>query len=182
MLRDVNDVMQAHVLCDPCLTDRVKAIRRLRTDAGKSADFGPSTKGTCPKQYLAGFGTTERCGRPEHHDGACGPAEGPRAGQHTKHYQQTSREAHARVSAGWEERVTLALGQATAGLTVDELERQTGGRHQTVSAAISRLWHEKHLVQPIVRNGERVRRMTSSGRLADVYELAPSSTMREILG
>jgi hypothetical protein len=67
-------------------------------------------------------------------------------------------------SFGNTDRKVLAILE-TGSFTTDEIEAMTGGRHQTISAAVSRLWHARGVIQP---SGKR--RATRSGRLADIYE------------
>ena len=52
------------------------------------------------------------------------------------------------------------------GMTTWEIEVLLGGKHQTISACVSRLWHQKKTIRP-----SGVKRPTDTGRMADVYEL-----------
>lgn len=52
------------------------------------------------------------------------------------------------------------------GMTTWEIEVLLGGKHQSISARVSRLWHQKKTIRP-----SGVKRPTDTGRMADVYEL-----------
>ena len=52
------------------------------------------------------------------------------------------------------------------GMTTWEIEVLLGGKHQSISARVSRLWHKKAMIRP-----SGVKRQTDTGRMADVYEL-----------
>lgn len=118
----------------------------------------------CPVQFIAEE-WRDRHEQVVHGAAALLPAP-PRSGP-VAFYQQTSREAYelSKPRAPQLDEVILHL-LVLANHTVDELEVLTGRPHQSVSAAVSRLWHREGRIRP---NGEK--RMTRNGRLADVYEI-----------
>lgn len=61
-------------------------------------------------------------------------------------------------------RVLRLIVEAPFGMTCDEVERRLGGRHQTISARI------RELVQQGAVRDTGLRRMTSSGRSARIYD------------
>lgn len=69
-----------------------------------------------------------------------------------------------------ERAILVMVGEAMTtparGLTTWELEQRTGGKHQSVSATVSRLFHDRRLLRPSGRT-----RLTDTARRADVYEL-----------
>lgn len=64
------------------------------------------------------------------------------------------------------EREIVRLVEQHGGLATFEVENLTGGLHQSISAAISGLYHRKRLLRPSGRT-----RLTPTGRRADVYEV-----------
>jgi predicted transcriptional regulator len=63
----------------------------------------------------------------------------------------------------------------SGGMTCDELEVALNLRHQTASCFVRFLTQDKFLRPKIKANGEPDRRRTRSGRMAIVWEPAPSS-------
>lgn len=123
----------------------------------------------CRKPYLVAFGMYARCELPTRHRGHHGPDHGQPVEQRPRHPQTaTSRMAYESVVpllGTIERRVLSEINMRPS--TTDEIEVALNGRHQTISAAVSRLWHTRALIRP---RGDR--RATRSGRLADVYEVA----------
>jgi len=60
--------------------------------------------------------------------------------------------------------------------TSEEVQHALDGKHQTVSAAVSALWHDYELIQPM--KGPLGTRRTTSGRKANVMEVVPGETHR----
>ena len=59
-----------------------------------------------------------------------------------------------------------AMAEGRDGLTTWEVEMATGGKHQTISSAISGLYHDHRAIRP-----SGLTRLTDTGRRADVYEI-----------
>ena len=129
----------------------------------------------CPKTYMLDWDNRAPCGLPVRHQGPCGPDRGQPVLPKPPHYQETSRMAFQSLSEvhGDIAREVIHHLQEHP-YTTDEVEVLTNRPHQTISATISHLWHDLKVIRPMTDHvGQRIRRKTRSGRLADVYELVP---------
>lgn len=96
----------------------------------------------------------------------CGALYGPERKRRTNPRSIEAAASLDVVTLADREREIVTLIGERGGLTTDEVEEITGGLHQSVSATISRLYHDRRMLRPSGRT-----RKTRTGRRADVYEV-----------
>lgn len=122
----------------------------------------------CCASYRPTWDKVDRCELPEKHTGPHGPLPTPQVvSPIVPHYQETSRMAYDSMTPHLGKIAREVLNViAKRPSTTEEVEHALQGKHQTISAAVSNLWHKRGLIRP-----SGARRPTTSGRLADVYEV-----------